>query len=141
MCNADRFTRVGSRNYGWLIARPAPLTWSNCCRRDGVIATKAIQVKRSLRRRRADAAVGFASAEVDGRAGDERQHQRLGDPAGLDQSLRLAKRVVQAQRQRRVDHAEELDDPITLRRAGRVPDAQPAQRKSAVIRLLAAVAT
>ena len=61
----------------------------------------------SREERGADAAVGVALAEVERRAGDEGKHQRLGDPAGLDQALRLAERVVKPERKRGIEHAEE----------------------------------
>ncbi len=77
--------------------------------------------------RRPDATVGVAAAEIDRGAGDERQHQGLGDAAGRDEGLRLAEGVVQRQRRRRIDDAEQLDHPLAGRLADGLPDARPVE--------------
>src|SRR5208337_2840554 len=70
----------------------------------------------------ADAAVVVAASKVESRAGDQGQHEGLGDAPGLDQSLGLAKDVIKPQCQARIDRAEELDHSLAGRGAGRTAE-------------------
>src|SRR5271157_5075957 len=72
----------------------------------------------------ADAAVVVAASKVESRAGNQGQHEGLGDAPGLDQSLGLAKDVIKPQCQARIDHAEEPDHSLAGRGAGRTPEPQ-----------------
>ena len=55
----------------------------------------------------ADPAVVVTPSKVESRAGNQRQHEGLGDATGLDQSLRLAKGVVKQEGQAGIDNTEE----------------------------------
>src|SRR5580704_6251297 len=88
-----------------------------------VMATNAIQVKRSLK--------------IDGLTlRSASRSRRYSVAPGLDQPLRLPKQIVKTKRQRGVHDAEELDQPLAPGREVVAPESEPAQE----VRRQAAVA-